>query len=322
MLLRPRRLSGLISIPTLRRVLCLGCVLIAAPVRIASAEPDTDVVHESARALADEGVNAYAAHDYERALSLFQRAHMLVPAPTIVLFEARTLDRLGQLLDARKAYWRLIRSELRADAPAPFRNAVETGRTELAALDARIPRLYVVLAGNPETAERVLLDDRPLPVSMLRGPLLIDPGAHSLALRTSRGAAAPTHFVVAEGQTEHVTLELPRPSGPDPQRTWSFVALGVGGAALTLGIAAGAVSLAARDEAEQSCPEHRCVAGSSGADAVDRFRSWRTVSTAGYVVGAVGLGAGVALLFTSRSDQGTTLAVTPTVGGGRMVATW
>jgi hypothetical protein len=75
-----------------------GCVLSVGLSGAARAQP-ADVVQESARALADEGANAYAAHDDERALALFQRAYMLVPAPTIALFEARTLA----AFDSRRA---------------------------------------------------------------------------------------------------------------------------------------------------------------------------------------------------------------------------
>jgi hypothetical protein len=304
------------------RALLLSCALGIGVIGSAGAEPEADVVQESARALADEGANAYAAHDDERALVLFQRAYMLVPAPTIALFEARTLVRLGRLLDARAVYARLLRAEQSDDAPVPFRNAIETGRAELAQLEARIPRLHIVIAGDLRGDFTVLLDERPLPARLLHGPLLIDPGAHSLQLRTAHGTGEPASFVVAEGQTEHVRLAAPRQAAPDPRRTWSFVALGVGGAGLTLGLAAGAVALSAHEDAERGCPQNRCVAGSPGADAAERFRTWRTVSTLGYVVGAVGVGAGITLFLTSPREPGPALAVVPTLDGGSMVATW
>jgi hypothetical protein len=290
--------------------------------RAAAAEPAADVVQESARALADEGANAFAAHDDERALTLFQRAYMLVPAPTIALFEARTLGRLGRLLEARAAYVRLARTEAAPGSPEAFRAAIESGRVELSQLEARIPRLHVAIEGKLEPGSTVLLDERPLEPRLLRGPLLIDPGAHSLQLRTARGGGAPAHFVVVEGQTEHVRLSPPHQAAPDSQRTWSFVAFGVGGAGLTLGIVAGAVALGAHEDAERGCPEDRCVAGSPGADAAERFRDWRTVSTIGYVVGAVGVGAGITLFLTSPRDHGAQLAVVPALDGGSLVATW
>jgi hypothetical protein len=247
---------------------------------------------------------------------------MLVPAPTIALFEARTLARLGRLLEARAAYLRLVRAEQSADAPAPFREAVETGRAELAALSERIPRLHIAVAGDLPAGAVVLLDERPLPAHLFREPLLIDPGAHSLQLRTARDTGAPVRFVVAEGQSEQVRLALPGRAAPDPRRTWSFVLLGAGGAGLTLGLAAGAVALGAHEDAENGCPNQRCAPGSDGAAAAERFRDWRTVSTIGYVVGAVGAGAGLTLLLTSPRVPGTQLAVLPALDGGSLVATW
>jgi hypothetical protein len=298
-----------------------GCVLSVGLSGAARAQP-ADVVQESARALADEGANAYAAHDDERALALFQRAYMLVPAPTIALFEARTLARLGRLLEARAAYLRLIRAEQPAAASAPFRNAVETGRAELAELAARIPRLHIAVAGELPPEATVLLDGRPLPAHLYREPLLIDPGAHSLRLKTARDSGELVAFVVAEGQSEQVRLAVPRQPAPDPRRTWSFVLFGASGAGLAVGVVAGAVALGAHDDAESGCPDQRCEPGSAGAAAAERFRDWRTVSTVGYVAGALCAGAGVALLLTSPRDRGAQVAVVPAAGGGSVVATW
>jgi hypothetical protein len=255
-------LHGVTWLRTLQRscAVALGCGLGAGTIGRAGAEPSANVERESARALADEGANAYAVHDDLRALALFQRAYALVPAPTIALFEARTLVRLGRLLEARAAYVRVLDSEQTEDAPAPFRAAVEAARGELAQLEAH------------------LAPPAPPPP---------DP-----------------------------------PAPPNPRRAWSFVALGAGGAGLTLGLTAGAVALAAHADAEDGCPQHRCVAGSPGADAAERFRTWRTVSTVGYVVGALGLGAGVTLLLTSGHDRKHVVAVMPALNGGSVVATW
>jgi hypothetical protein len=232
----------------------------------ALAEPSTEA-RELARGLADEGANAYAAGDYERALTLFQEAYRLVPAPTVALFEARTLVKLGRLREARVAYSRLVETELGDDAPQAFRDAVQTGRSELDALDQRL-----------HAEER-----RAKPV---RSP--------------------------------------PPPVERDATRTWSFVALGIGGTGLALGVAGGFVALDAHRDAERGCPNRRCVAGSEGASDVERFRGWRTASTVGYVIGGVGLGTGAALLLTSSSGGGSTtqVALVPTLGGARLGAAW
>jgi hypothetical protein len=302
------------------RALVIACALSCGTLRVALAEP-TDDTRRTARELADEGANAYAARDYERALTLFERAHGLVPAPTIALFEARTLVELGRLRDARAAYLRLVSSEQRADAPAPFRAALETARTELALLEPRIPRLHVVLVGEPQQDSVVLLDGHPLAAPLLGGWLLVDPGSHSLSVRTARGQSQPVQLALAEGESEQVRLESPR-APTDPRRTWGYVGLGVGGASLVLGVTAGLLAIDAHDDAERGCPGNRCVPGSSGADSVERFRAWRTVSTVGYVLGGVGLGTGLALVLASDEKRKAEVAFVPTLGGARLEAAW
>jgi hypothetical protein len=231
---------------------------------IARAEPTTET-RELARGLADEGANAYAAGDDERALTLFQQAYRLVPAPTVALFEARTLVRLGRWREARAAYARLSQTELGADAPKAFRAAVEAGQAERAALERRL----------------------------------------ATTRTTRRARVAP-----------------PPPTAPDPRRTWGFIGLGIGGAGLALGVAGGFVALDAHRDAERGCPASRCVAGTPGARDAERFRDFRTVSTLGYVIGGVGLGAGAALLLTSGRDRSTQLALVPTLSGARLGAAW
>jgi hypothetical protein len=298
----------------------LGCALLAGVERLAGAQPSTDAV-ATARALADEGANAYAARDYARALVLLEHARRLVPAPTIALFEARTLVELGRLREARAAYLRVIAAPQRADGPAQFLAAVETARLELAQLEARIPRLHVVVAGDREGASVVLLDEVPL-ASPLPRWVMLDPGTHSLRLRTASGASAAVPVVLAEGETKQVRLGTPPAPRRDPRRTWGSVGLGIGSAGLALGVSAGLVALGAYHEAERDCPANRCVQGTSGAKAAERFRDWRMVSTVGYLVGGIGLGAGIALLLTSEPEHGKQIAIVPTLGGARLETTW
>jgi hypothetical protein len=291
----------------------------------ARAEPSMEArstARDLANELANEGANAYAERDYTRALTLFARAHRLVPAPTIALFEARTLAQLGRLRDARAAYLRLIGAAQPADAPAPFQAAVELARAELALLEPRIPRLSLVVAGDLSDDAVVLLDDVPLAEPLRHGWLLVDPGAHSLRARTAHAIGARVALDLGEGETKQVRLELPPPARRDPQRTWGAVALGAGGAGLGLGLAAGLVAVDAHREAERACPGNICAEGTPGANAVERFRDWRTVSTIGYAIGGVGLSAGLALILTSGTERDTKVAVVPTLGGARLETAW
>lgn len=84
------------------------------------------------------------------------------------------------------------------------------------------------------------------------------------------------------------------------------------------GAIAGAVAMHAHSQAEDECPERRCLEGSSGADALERFRTYRDVSTIGYVAGVAGLGLGAVLLVTS-SHAKTRIGIAPTWNGVHLV---
>jgi hypothetical protein len=60
-------------------------------------------------------------------------------------------------------------------------------------------------------------------------------------------------------------------------------------------VVTGSMAQSRYDKAKQGCPNRVCIEGTSGADDLNAFRSLRGVSTAAYVVGGVGLAAGVTL---------------------------
>jgi len=83
------------------------------------------------------------------------------------------------------------------------------------------------------------------------------------------------------------------------------VCLGAGATGLGVGVVTGLMATSKHNTAEDQCPGGNCVDGSAGAEAVDSFRSLRTVSTIGYVVGALGVGAGVTLWPTAPKHEAT-----------------
>ncbi|MGE3673570.1 MAG: hypothetical protein AB7K71_28105, partial [Polyangiaceae bacterium] len=70
--------------------------------------------------------------------------------------------------------------------------------------------------------------------------------------------------------------------------------------------------------AESECPDLKCERGSQGESDLQSFRDLRTVSTIGYIVGAVGIAAGGVLWFTTApsADAKAASRVTPYVGLG------
>jgi hypothetical protein len=75
----------------------------------------------------------------------------------------------------------------------------------------------------------------------------------------------------------------------------ALVAGGVGVAGLATGVITGLMAGSRYSQAKRECPDHACIEGSAGWDTVQSFRTLRTVSTVGYIVGGVGLAAGTTL---------------------------
>jgi hypothetical protein len=279
----------------------LACAAGSAP-WVQAAEAPTDPTRQQAKVLADAGADAYARGNFAQAHELFVKAYALVPAPTIALFEARSLVRMDRWVEARAAYERASSAAVGSDAPEAFRHAVSDARTELVALDRRIPRYQVVDDGSASAAHgRVFVDGQLLPRSSIGASVLADPGVHELRLGDAQDASRRVRFELREGETKIVRIDAS--SSPDPMRTWGFVSLGVGAAGLVVGVSAGLVALDAHRDAERSCPNEACLHGSSGAAALERFEDYRTVSTVGYALGAVGVATGTALVLGSDASK-------------------
>lgn len=306
----------------------VACALALSLTSTALAQED-DADKNAARELAEQAAKAMAAEDWAKAQDLYQRAYALVQAPTLSLRHARALAKGGRWVEALEAYVRTTRTRLDASSPQPFREAVEQAQHELAELRPRVPRAVVRVTGiDPKSkALSVSVDGRPLAAALLGVPAPVNPGKHELVAKTSDGREARATLEIQEKEEKAVELVLPpAPEGaaagePEPsrtpaagaqvssanssQKTWAFVALGVGAVGLGVGITTGLMATSKHQSAEDACPNGLCAEGSSGADDAEAFRSLRTISTIGYVVGVVGVGAGVTLWLTSpkRTEQ-------------------
>lgn len=288
-----------------------------------------DSTRNAARSLASQGKEALDKSDWDRARDLFRRAYTLVPAPTIALYEGRALVKLHRLVEAEEAFMRAARTSLDAESPEPFRKAVHDAEEDLLALRGRMPKVTIVPSGpgasDPQLS--VTLDGRPLATALVGVELPIDPGAHTLRGEAPGGTPTELVFSVAEKQRQKVELAVasghaaaeakplvvappvavkPGPAepaaAPSPwQKRAGLIVGGVGVAGLATGIITGILAGSRYSEAERKCTDHQCLEGSAGWDAVQSFRTLRTVSTVGYIVGAVGLAAGTTVFLTAPS---------------------
>jgi hypothetical protein len=198
-------------------VLSTALALVLAPADASAQLSDADKA--SARALAQQGQDALDKRDFATAADRFARAGELVHAPTLVLGLARAQVGLGKWIAAEETYYRLVHEPVPSGAPPAFTKALADARKELAALEARIPSVTIVVKGAPSA--RVTLDGTPVPGAVLGVPRPVDPGKHAVRAEADGFAPAQAAFTAAEHKNESVTLTLEHgpaaaPEAPPP----------------------------------------------------------------------------------------------------------
>jgi hypothetical protein len=288
----------------------------------ASAQPVSDSARAAARKLGEEAGALFEAGDYAAALEKYERADAIVHVPTLGVRAARSLVKLGRLVEASERYLAVTRMDVPAKAPKVHQEALRDAERERAALLPRIPSLVVELGAGGADAE-VLLDEKPLPPALIGVEQPIDPGQHVLVV-TRGGQRKEERFSVAEREKKRLALEppggastdaepaqpLPTPIEPAPlpdekprdgsgQRVLGYVALGVGGVGVIVGGVTGGLALGKKGGLDSRCPDRGCPPDYWN-DA-DSYNSLRTYSTVGFVIGAIGLVGGGVLLLTAPS---------------------
>ncbi len=329
-------MSQLVTAPALRRIRSSGRVSLIAFALIALAWPataddsagsgsseSTNANMDLARSVAVTGREAFNAGDYDTALTLFRRAYTLFPAPTVVLYEARSLEKLGLLVEALEAYGRTTQIPMESSGPAQFGEAIAAAREEGRALRGRIPTLTLRLEGvsgnDPNLA--VSINGRAIGAAQLGQAQSLNPGTYRIKGSVGTDRSDISEVVLEPGHNATVVLRLQAPSlsppaprtdgestddtaaGTGSLSTWTLVAAGVGVVGLGTGVVTGLMASSKHSEAESTCVERRCAPDTNGIALVEDFRSMRTISTIGYGVGAAGAAVAVVLWLTTSEPS-------------------
>jgi hypothetical protein len=334
--------------------IALPSVLALAP-RVALAQSDSD--RATARALGREGETALEAKDYPTAEDRFRRADKLIHAPTLELGLARALVGVRKLVEAQETYNRIVREGVSPGAPAAFVKAVEAAKVEVEAVSPRLGMVTITVkgAGGAEVpGASVTLDGVAVNTASLGVKRFIDPGAHVLQATGTGYKSGELRFNVTEGQTVDAPLSLEfspqaaaaatpgsgAPEGGAAGATGTaqagaetgtphkgpgilpWIAFGVGGAGLILGGVTGGLALGAHSTLAGECTATMCPSSKQGD--LDSYHLDATLSTVGFIVGGVGVAAGVVLLLTAPKGDNPPaqagLRVVPVVGPGSIGA--
>jgi hypothetical protein len=272
-----------------------GLSLLLAPA-LAVAGPPSAEDRDAARALADKGAELFDAGKYEASIEYFRKADEKVHAPTFVLAIAQAYAKSGKLIEAREHYQQVASEKLPPSPPASFVEAQATAKRELGDLSRRIPTLQIVLTGPDAGGATVAVDGAP--VASIDQPLEQNPGDHRIEVTVGSGGPITRSVTLREGATERVEIAVVGTSSGKGDSKGSIVpaavALGVGAVGIGVGAVTGAMALGRVGDIKDQCVGTKCPAALAG-DA-DSAGTLADVSTVSFIVGGVGVAAGVVLL--------------------------
>lgn len=262
--------------------------------------------------LAQEGKCAEAVAHLSESLRLDPKAITLINL-------ADCEEKVGKLADAL-GHWVDARMRARTEGAGPIEEEAERRAT---ALEPRLARLTIVLAGAAPRDAIVERDGVVLGAPSLGISLPLDPGAHAVVVKAQGRSDGVTQLTLGEGESKRIEVDAgasvakaPPPSAaladdtgasPSPLVFAGFGATAVG---LVVGAITGVAALNAGSDAEKACP----VPTNCNAKTIDDVESGRTlgtVSTLAFVVAGVGAGVGLYGLLAPRTDKRPKTAGTP-----------
>ncbi len=281
---------------------------------------------------ARQGITLYQEGKYQDALERLSAAEAGPKNPVVTHFKAQCLEKLGRFADAREAYEAAASMTLSDDAPDMHKKTQDKARADLADLDARLAVVVVEVKGGEPSDVKVRIDGSDQALSGVSTRILLTPGDHRVELTTPRRGLVTTTMtlvpktttplvldgspkdtrVVSDSATSDVppegTSPKKEPPPPPPAReaneggapALAYAAFGVGAAGLTVGGVAGLLAYTNASDVASRCDGARCLASDQGK--ADTASTLTTVSRVAFAVGAVGVGAGLAIIFL-RDDS-------------------
>ena len=264
------------------------------------------------------------------AIRHFVASYRLDPRPKAVLNLADCERQTGDLLAAR-GHATEGRELARRQNDAEL---VGVAEQQLATIDRRLARLTIRLSPGAPVGSVVARNGVNLDTSSLGVAAALNPGTYHIVATAPGHAQHQSDVTLGEGAREDIEVQpgpavvdarpaaIPptvpatieptegsgTPSSGSTRTALTYGAFGVGAAGIVVGVAVGVAAGSKHSTLEGECTGNNCP--SSAQSDIDSFRSLRTWSTVGYVVGFVGLAGGAVLLLTApRAVSDTTAHV-------------
>lgn len=309
----------MLRLPNRLAAACTAVALFTIPaVAHAQTAPGTPSLsdRETARTLMDDGDKKRDAGDLKGALASYEKADVLMKVPTTGIEVARTQIALGMLLEARETLNRIVKSPVKPGEPAPFTAARKQAEQLNADLASRIPSVLVVPANaEPGQPVAISVDGEEIPAAAATVPRKINPGDH-VAVAKSGALEKKVEFTIAEKENKTVDVDLkdqpPPPPAPvvvaPPKPAMSkgkllmFGGFGLAAVGIGVGAVTGIMSISkTSDIKDNHCVGDKCTPDQ--ADAIDSAKTLGNISTVAFIVGGVGVGAGVVGLLLMNKES-------------------
>jgi tetratricopeptide (TPR) repeat protein len=215
--------------------------------------------------------------DWAGACPKFRASYKLDPVASTLLNIARCHEQEGKLSRAWADYKAAL--VLNQETPGAERQKVleDIARQALASIEPRLPKLRLIMRGDPPVGLKLSRDGQPIPAEMLGELVPADPGAQEIVAEAPGFRTQRITISLEEGKTQDVEISLvPAPRDgvrgsartPDADRpsgegsasvpTWAWIS----GAAGVLLVGAGAAfrldGAAAERRLDKNCPNRVC----------------------------------------------------------------
>ncbi|MBW2459156.1 MAG: hypothetical protein JRI68_31955 [Deltaproteobacteria bacterium] len=286
----------------------LGVLVVPAPAAAEGVPVDqaTAEQKEDARKAFVEARKAYDERRFQDALGGFRSSYHIVASPNTRVMIAHTLRELGRNADAHREFELAIEeAEAAAKADAKYAESASKARAKQEALRPKVGLLEVTVHGVDDDAVLRIAGNE-IERARWGKPVAVEPGQVTITLTTG-GDSLVQDVKALAGKTTPVTLgEGPpseegegsdeAPSDGTTQRTFAYVAAGIGAAAfLTAGVF-GTLAQVTYNDLEDDCGVRPC---GDRRDDITQGQTYKTVTNVMVVVGAVAMTTGVVLYFTS-----------------------
>ncbi len=303
-------------------VLAMVCAGLASVSVAAVAQAQDSVVSE---ALFNRGVADMEAGRFDNACPAIAESLRLDPRPGTLFTLAECEAKWGKIASAITDYTDYLGlvSRMSASEHAAQADREKISREQIEKLRPQLPHLTLVLPAGAPADVAVKRDGTTLTSVSLGIELPVDPGDHLIVTQVPGGPEHTQHVTLGPGERKRLELEMAPPRAnrvvpsaasnrtrstasayPQPRarsgshdRTWAWVAGGIGVAGVSVGTVTGLMSMSKKKTVDDNCTGSVCNA--EGKSAADTGKMLGTTSTVSYGVGLAGLATSVLLWLTA-----------------------